>query len=76
MRFARGFRLRGNAPPRNFFKRYNLVRLVYIWFRFCLLKITIFYIEILKIHVEIHINYCCTHMLAALRKFTTYLYYI
>ena len=28
-------------------------------------KITIFFIKILKIHVEIHINYSCTHMLGS-----------
>ena len=28
-------------------------------------KITIFYIKNLKIHVEIHINYSCTHMLGS-----------
>ena len=68
-------------PPReNFFKWCNLVRFgVYLDQILSVknLKITIFYIKNLKIHVEIHINYSCTHMLgssgaymlAALRKF-------
>ena len=29
------------------------------------LKIAIFYIKNLKIHVQIHINYSCTHMLGS-----------
>ena len=48
--------------------------LVYIWIRFCLqknLNITIFWVIFLKIHVEIHITYSCTHMLGRSGAYTS-----
>ena len=64
MRFARG--VRGHAPPRIFFKWCSLVRFgVYLDQILSLkyFKNYYFYINNLKIHVKIHINYSCTHML-------------
>ena len=63
MRFGRG--VRGHAPPRKFFK---MVRFgVYLD---QILSLKNFYnyhflYKKLKIHVEIHINYSCTHMLGS-----------